>query len=219
MTQAANDVAEFRGIPYFSAAGNSGRNSWEGAYNGIPCTGFASCHDFGNGIPVQRITVTKETVLFVQWDDPWISVSGPPGAGTDVDALLFDPSTGEFVFGLGIPNIGIDPTEPVVLPPGTWDLVFGHYGGPEPTVIKWMLQDDSALVQSDPPANSATIGPQAKASYTAGVGAVFEQQVFSELKLESFSSTGGIPWLFDHDGSRKAEPLVTNQPRFVGPDG
>ncbi|KAL3904869.1 MAG: hypothetical protein SGARI_004724 [Bacillariaceae sp.] len=217
MAQTTNDVAEYGGIPYFTSAGNSGRFSWEGAYSGVPCPGYTSCHDFGGGIFVQRITVTDETLLDVQWDDPWVFVSGPPGAATDIDVLLFDPVTGELMFAAEAGNVGEIPLETVFLPPGTWDMVFALYDGPEPSIVKWIIADDTVFGGSDPPTNSATLVGQANAPYVAGVGAAFEQQVFSELELEPFSSPGGVPYLFERDGSRKAEPLVTDQPRFVDP--
>ncbi|KAL3923830.1 MAG: hypothetical protein SGILL_001420 [Bacillariaceae sp.] len=221
VTQTANDIAEHRKIPYFSAAGNSGMNSWESKYRGVPCPGYVSCHDFGGGSFAQRIVLSEQATLFFQWDDPWVSVSGPPGAATDFDVLVFDPATGMPLMGVGgdYPNTGEDALELVILPPGEWDLVLAVYDGTDPTLIKWIITPDAALVSADPPTNSGTIVAQAKGKYVAGIGASEERQVFSELLLEPFSSVGGTPFLFNRDGSRMEKPLVTNQPRFVGPDG
>ncbi|KAG7370556.1 subtilase family protease [Nitzschia inconspicua] len=115
IAQTASDIAEIRGIPYFSSAGNSGRTSYESAYHGIACGlhGYRSCHDFGGGNIFQRITVSDWTEFILQWDDPFASVCGPTskGAKTDIDALIFDASTGEMVHVSAFPNIGRDPLD------------------------------------------------------------------------------------------------------------
>ncbi|KAG7344550.1 subtilase family protease [Nitzschia inconspicua] len=223
IAQTASDIAEIRGIPYFSSAGNSGRTSYESAYHGIACGlhGYRSCHDFGGGNIFQRITVSDWTEFILQWDDPFASVSGPTskGAKTDIDALIFDASTGEMVHVSAFPNIGRDPLDAWVLPAGTYDIAVAVDKGRKPDRIKWITPDDMNLVSVDPPTNSGYIVSQANTLYTAGVGCAFEQQTFSELKVEPFSSVGGAPLLFDRDGSRKAKPLTPNQPRFIGPDG
>lgn len=85
--------------------------------------------------------------------------------------------------------------------------------------FKWIVRNTDALKSADPPTNSGYLTPQANTVHTAGVGAADEKQIFSELELESFSSAGGTPLWFDRDGSRKAKPMVLEQPRFVGPDG
>ena len=38
-------------------------------------------------------------------------------------------------------------------------------------------------------------------------------------QLESYSSEGGAPILFDTSGTRLAAPVVRQKPDFVGPDG
>ena len=52
LAQAANVVARDRGVPYFSAAGNRGKSSWEGVFSPSGDLVFADgceLHDFGGG--------------------------------------------------------------------------------------------------------------------------------------------------------------------------
>jgi hypothetical protein len=59
--------------------------------------------------------------------------------------------------------------------------------------------------------------------FTAGVGAAWSVNTpefgVSPPELESFSSRGGTPILFDRSGARLAAPEIRNQPRFVATDG
>lgn len=227
VAQAASDVAEKRGISYFSSAGNMGRTSFESEFQGIPCPAsfefedYKFCHDFGGGSAFQQIVVSDFTTFFLQWDDPSFSVNGPSsgGAKTDLDVLVFDSETGEEMGAAVMANVGADPIEVWTIPPGTYNVAIVLYEGPKPSIIKWFAPDDWNLVSVDPPTNSGTLFWQANTPHTAGVGAAFEQQIFSKLELESYSSAGGTPLLFDRDGSRKAQPMTPNQPRFIGPDG
>jgi hypothetical protein len=228
VAQTASDVAEIRGIPYFSAAGNSGRTSYESQYQATACginnqmEDYKSCHDFGGGNTLQEIQVSEIACFVLQWDDPFATVSGPSsgGAKTDIDVLLVDPETREFADWMSADiNQGMDPLEYWCFPPGTYHIAFALFDGPAPNLIKWATPDDDNVVSVNPPPNSGYITSQANTPHTAGVGAAFELQIFSELQLEPFSSAGGTPLLFDRDGSRKAKPLTPQQPLFVGPDG
>jgi hypothetical protein len=66
---------------------------------------------------------------------------------------------------------------------------------------------------------ASTLKNHANTLHTAAVGAAYDQQTFGSLALEEFSSAGGTPIIFDRDGSRKMNPTIPKQPRFVGPDG
>jgi len=71
--------------------------------------------------------------------------------------------------------------------------------------------------------NSATIQGHPGAAGAAAVGAAFYFQTpqcgTTPAILESFSSEGGAPILFDTSGTRLATPLIRQKPDFVGPDG
>jgi len=83
--------------------------------------------------------------------------------------------------------------------------------------MKWKWYGTPPIV-ANPPAIASTITGTANSPYTAGVGAASDFQIFSELKMEPFSSVGGTPLLFEQNGTRKAKPLVLQQPRFTGTD-
>jgi cytoskeletal protein CcmA (bactofilin family) len=113
----AVDAVEAMGIPYFSAAGNEARDSYESAF--APGTAFAPgafpadpffnpfigpfsflggiAHDFdpGAGVDVfQSITVPEGTgfVMSFQWDEPFFSISGGAGATNEVDVYVISPT-------------------------------------------------------------------------------------------------------------------------------
>jgi hypothetical protein len=71
--------------------------------------------------------------------------------------------------------------------------------------------------------NSATIQGHPGAAGAAALGAAFYFQTpqcgTTPAILESFSSEGGAPILFDTSGTRLATPLIRQKPDFVGPDG
>lgn len=80
-----------RGVLYFSLAGNQAKNSWEGAFvssgRGVPIFDVCDAHDFGGGNVFQNINLSRGTRIALQWDDPFFSVSGEPGAATEIDCF------------------------------------------------------------------------------------------------------------------------------------
>lgn len=206
---------------YISGMFNDDNDDYDGASSDEGDVSYLSCHDFdGNGRATQRLVLSDVTVLVLQWDESFLQ-----GSTNDVDVWVFEAETG-MPFSTGVEeNIGFQPMELVVLPPGSYDIVIPYYKGKAPpNLIKWVAypsgsNTDDLVVSCDPHLNAPTLSNQANTPFTAGVGAIFDQQTFGQLQLESFSSVGGTPMLFDRNGSRKKEPLVSNQPRFVGPDG
>jgi hypothetical protein len=111
IAQAVKTVTQ-RGVTYFSAAGNDGAASYEGAY--APRAGVTKLIDTSgqeigdyelqtfnaNGVvsPFQRLTVAGGTTnrVFLQWDEPFASASpNSPGAGSDLD-IFFLAREGDF---------------------------------------------------------------------------------------------------------------------------
>jgi cytoskeletal protein CcmA (bactofilin family) len=115
----AVDAVEAMGIPYFSAAANQARDSYESAF--APGTAFAfgafpadiafqipfnigpfsffggTAHDFdpGAGVDVsQSITMPEGTGFIVsfQWDEPFFSISGGAGATNEADIYVLAPA-------------------------------------------------------------------------------------------------------------------------------
>jgi subtilisin family serine protease len=111
----AIDAVNAQGVAYYSAAGNSGRSSYEGAFTDsgeIFCIEFfppyGDCHEIfervgrmhdfdpGPGVDLyQSVTVPLDGVLTIamQWDEPF----GGAGAQTDYDIVLLD-ETGDIYF-------------------------------------------------------------------------------------------------------------------------
>lgn len=115
IAQAADEVARL-GVPYYSSNGNRARDAFQSDYRPVPATldtTTGTWHDFDDGAGIDLLkTVTLngslQTNVVFQWDNPFFSVSGPPGAQTDVDVVMFDssgvrvadcfPGGGDFVF-------------------------------------------------------------------------------------------------------------------------
>lgn len=222
---AAKKAAEENGVAYFTSVQNLASRSWEArGYIDTPCPDlkkvrndkYISCHDFGDGNPLQRINIVDGKIFLFFWDDAWQSLSGPPGPQTDLDIFLYDTENGKLKYSGDQPNLNNDALESfVVTEPGTYDLVIAKRSGPSPSIIKWIAR---GLGDTDPLGTAPTAYSTGNAPGTAAVGAASEKQTFSELLLQPFSSLGGIPLIFDEEGNRRAEELVLEVPRFVGPD-
>ncbi|MEM9102879.1 MAG: S8 family serine peptidase [Pseudomonadota bacterium] len=99
ISQAATQVTQL-GVPYFSSAGNNGRDSFESNFNGIEIDEGIIAHDFDPTDAVdlfQTVSLTRpensdfaQTTLSFQWDHPNFSVSGEPGASGNLDLAFFD---------------------------------------------------------------------------------------------------------------------------------
>ena len=110
VAQAVNDVVG-PGVSYFSAAGNPvatatiTRSSPAPSFRrrGLPAAGGSAtflggtAHVFGGGnVPARDRGA--DFALALQWDAPFFSVSGPPGAQSDLDVYVLD-STRTLVLG------------------------------------------------------------------------------------------------------------------------
>lgn len=235
--KAAKKAVEENGIAYFTSARNFGDRSWENrGFKDSPCPSlvnnlkgnYTSCHDFGESpVPfpfpfpttLQAIPLLRKQRFVFQWDDPWQSISGPPGPQTDLDVFLFNASNTSQVIESTENNLNADAYEYLGHPdPGTYFLAIAKRSGPSPNLMKWIaagLEYDVFRL-----GNSGTITEVGNVPGVAAVGAASEKQVFGEIpELQAFSSIGGVPLIFDEDGNRTMEELVLDQPRFVGPDG
>ena len=115
IAQSANNVAKERGVPYFSSAGNSAQQSWEGTFLGSGLFDRKGCelHNFSTDGTVQtrqNVFLTDAAFTF-QWDDPFFSVSGGAGATRDMDFRIFDAITGELIVDANGDNVGGDAFE------------------------------------------------------------------------------------------------------------
>jgi hypothetical protein len=101
----AVDAVVANGVAYFSAAGNDARQSYASAFrnSGVNRPNGGPLHDFnpGPGVDIrQAVTIPARSGvgIFLQWDQPFFSVSGPPGSRSDVDIALVNNSGAALAF-------------------------------------------------------------------------------------------------------------------------
>jgi hypothetical protein len=125
IAQAVNEVVG-RGVPYFSSAGNNGRNSWEGQGTDWVVDENADMTnwqfvDFDRGPDTdlyQRfyVPVNSYGIFVLQWDDPFASIDlTSPGADADLDFMVFgdvaQPDMASMINVAWDFNVGADPLE------------------------------------------------------------------------------------------------------------
>ncbi|WP_052732536.1 S8 family serine peptidase [Hymenobacter terrenus] len=220
-----------KGASYFSAAGNSGEQSYEAPFrnSGTQIPGITGeAHSFAPGDVQQSITVAPgaSLTLSLQWDDPFFSASGVRGAQTDLDLhLLFD---GQLIFSSTEKNIGGDPVEFLGVTnndtvAATLQIAIVKVAGPDPTRIKYVnFADEAVSVEYDTKSPTLVGHPNSESATAVAAAAYFQTPVFDPNTpvpvVESFSSLGGTPRLFDERGNRRG-PRVLPKPDLTGPDG
>jgi hypothetical protein len=193
-------------------------------------------HDFdpGPGVDLfQTITLPAgRTDFSFQWDDSFFSVNGGPGARTNMNLAVFGMD-GKFMSGTGgfTNNIGGDAVEVFSInnPTGAAmqvQFAIGRAGGPAPTLLKYVAfqpAGQTTFAINEYATNSGTIFGHANARNASAVGAALYSETppygVSPPTLESYSSWGGTPILFDAAGGRLAAPQVRQSPDIVAPDG
>lgn len=198
-------------------------------------------HDFDPGPEVdifQDITFGAGLQSFlasVQWDEPFASVcEGCPGAQSDLDifiALEEDTETIVYDASSFFNNIDGDAVE---IPFYLFEsdsantklyLLIGKYvedpNTPDPNLIKYINFDNGTLEYAT---NSPTVVGHSNGAHVNSIGASFffrNPLYFPDLfplpLVNSFSSAGGSPILFNTEGSR-VEPEIRVNPDVTGPD-
>jgi hypothetical protein len=226
----AVDAVKAAGVAYFSSAGNQTRHSYEDTFRDSGRAGHSPSstrHDFiaGSGTDtLQQITIpVGSTVIFVfQWQDRYASVSGSPGAASDLDFVLYS-STGQYQADATDDNIGGDPVEILGYtnygPQSTFQIGLERVSGPAPGRIKYVYFGSVTLNQFA--TNSASLYGHANAAGAQAVGAAnyLNTPAFgvSPPLLESYSSAGGTRILFDVSGAPVNQ--LRQKPEIVAPDG
>lgn len=224
----AIDTVVAQGIPYFSAAGNSGRQAYQGAFNSSGLTGYKGgvLHDFDPGPGVDTrlglSQVTKGTYV-LQWSDPYFTVSGAPGAATDLEICIYSPP-GNATPALcsAYNNTGGDPLQWFnVNGTAAVEITVEKRSGPDPELIKIGMWGTVSFTDTYAGTKAGTLLGHANAAGANAVGAAayFLTPAFGKSPpiLNYFSSAGNTPILFDTAG---AEVNVTREkPEFTAPDG
>ncbi|MBX7166789.1 MAG: tandem-95 repeat protein [Pirellulales bacterium] len=234
VAQAVDQVAA-QGVPYFSSAGNSARDSYESDFRNSGQTinlggqdvGLAHDFDPGPGVDtMQQFTVPigSFAVFAFQWDSPFASAGTVGGATNNVDFFIMD-AAGTTILASGVnQNIGNDAFEFVVFVNDTdassFNIIITSNGGPVPGHLKYLLWNGNPVI-NEYFTNSSTLFGHPNAAGAAGVGAAWyvDTPAFgtSPPELESFSSAGGTPIFFTPTGDPINE--VRNKPDFTAVDG
>ena len=182
--------------------------------------------------------------IVVEWDQPFVTGAANSGGATSQIDLCVTGSGADTIYNDGLqaasctgPNaLGADPVQVMIVgnPANavnstvmqTVNVTIGLAGGtPAPGRIKLVVETDgqqSAAITSFVN-DSATMQGHPTAAGAAAVGAAFFFDTprcgATAATLESFSSFGGSPILFDVAGTRLAAPTLRQKPQFVAPDG
>ncbi|MEM7584000.1 MAG: S8 family serine peptidase [Acidobacteriota bacterium] len=227
----AVDTVKGLGVAYFSSAGNNGRDSYETWYfnnSGITGALGGSRYDFDPGPGVddlQTLTFGPGTHRIVlQWEDPFFSVSGAPGAASDLDLIVYDLA-GNPLGGSVASNIGGDPVEILTLnvTGGSLQLQLGIElaGGPAPYFVKYVAFAGGAFSIDEFDTQSSTVYGHSNAVGAISVGAANYPDTpgfgVNPAVVRDFSSAGGTFIFFDTAGNSDFDFRL--KPTFVAPDG
>jgi|GEM_PF-1145840 len=228
----AIDTVKGMGVAYFSAAGNSARDSYEDTFRDSGQAGYragSTRHDFnpGGGTDgLQSVTIPGGTqVIFVlQWDDPFYSVSGGAGAATDMDIVAYSNNGHTAQYGAVTNNIGGDPVEVFAVPnygaqPKNYQIGIEHVAGPLPSKIKYIFFGNLTLNEYATDSGTVYGHPTAAGGQAVGAARYSWTPAFGQTPplLEPFSSAGGVEILFDTAGNPVSD--LRQKPEIVAPDG
>jgi Subtilase family len=184
--------------------------------------------------------------IVLEWDQPYVTgAPGSPGASSQLDLCISGETgtdqvisftTGNPTTCTGLNKTGMDANQILLVgipanAPGNSQATAINIsvglaaGGTAPGRIKLAVEDDGAgaMINSNYATNSPTVQDHAEAAGAVAVGAAFFFNTpacgTSPPVLETFSSEGGDPILFDTSGNRLVTPVVRQKPQVVGPDG
>ena len=241
----AVDIVKSRGVSYFSAAGNSGRNSYETPFRVGGPTSFgsqsvpgglrvANAHNFApEGRPAdltQSITVPAGTTIYVslQYDQPFYSAGrgSSPGASSDLNIFLLSEDSTRIFAGSASNNVGRDPVEVFSFfnngryGSNQFNLLIDKAAGPAPGKIKYIVFGRGILNEYDTKSATCFGHPNAAGAVATGAAYFLNTPAYDRTPpvKEAFSSAGGVPILFDVNGV-PIPPVVRPKPEVVAPDG
>ncbi|MCS4198615.1 S8 family serine peptidase [Salinibacter ruber] len=236
VANAVDDVVA-RGIPYFSSAGNDGKNSYEAPFRGV--SGRSGIiddtyvpHDFNSGGATdtrQEITIRPEgtfRIFSFQWTDPSALVQGSSGPDTDIDIALVDGS--DNVISSSTRGNGVVPVESLEYTnnqstTATLDLVVEKASGPAPDEIKYVYSGSGFSIEEYDTGGATIYGHQMAEGAMAVAAAPFfntsySGQIDSSAILNYFSSKGGLKIRFDQNGDPLSTPEPREKPDVTGTD-
>ncbi|WP_437970614.1 hypothetical protein WMF04_15560 [Sorangium sp. So ce260] len=198
---------------------------------------------------LQRVSASagSRTVVAFNWDQPSLSANGRRGSQSDMDLIFYHmngepveectPDLAQVVCQTaGIANnLGRDAVEVARLVNRSGEAMDFQIGlelvaGPKPDLMKyvWFNVAGTFSVEEFDTRSSTTYGhSNAAGAEAVGAAAWYQTEEWgSPLEpecrpacLNSFSSVGGTPILFDDRGRRLPAPEVRLKPGVTGPDG
>jgi Subtilase family len=230
--------------PSFTTLSSSGSNAGEYLLN-FDTSGATNTTSLPVTIP--PIPPGDFVAVVVEWDQPYVTgAPGSPGASSSIDVCISGATGSVYVtnydndvVSCSGPNaVGVDPYQVMVIgnpanaagnsTQQTLNIAVGlapnSNGVPAPGRVIVSVEDDGLGSSINKFAtNSATLQGHPGAAGAAAVGAAFYFQTpqcgTTPAVLESFSSQGGAPILFNTSGVRLATPVIRQKPDFTGPDG
>lgn len=227
----AIDSVKATGVAYFSAAGNQADQSYESAFDSSGITGRLAGsvrHDFDTSSNVDSlldvsIPGNTQVIFVLQWDDPFYSVSGTPGADTDMDMILYSSKGVAQVGGIDA-NIGGDAVEIFSFttkggPAKNYRLSIDHNAGPAPGRVKFVYFGDMTINEFSTDSATSYGHPIAAGGQAVGATRYSQTPAYGVVPplIEYFSSKGGTPILFDTSGNPVNQ--LRQKPDIVAPDG
>ena len=241
----AVDTVVSHGVAFFSAAGNDGRQSYESPFRPGPTLADGSipplaangphffgglAHNFAPSGPadvMQRITIVGggTLTLSLQWDSPFFSVSGGGGTRNDLDIYLLNAAGNRVVAASSTADIGGDAFEFLDFtnngPTADFNLVIVLFEGTPPGLLKYIHFGDDATIREFATNSSTLFGhPNAAGAVAVGAASYRDTPAFgiNPPRLQSYSSGGPTPILFDTAGHRVPAPVIRPKPEIVAPD-
>ena len=229
--------------PTFATTG-TGQNAGEHLLN-FDTTGVTTTTTLPVTIP--PLIPGEFVAIVAEWDQPYVTGAPNSGGATSQIDLCIEGATGNDLINNLTPSgslgsstctganaLGADPVQVMFVynradaagnsQQETLNIVVGLANGVMPGRIKVVVEDDGRGSKINRFATmSGTLQGHPTAAGAAAVGAVFFANTptcgVAAPLVESFSSAGGDPLLFDVNGIRLAMPLDRQKPDFVGPDG
>jgi len=225
----AVDTVVAGGAAYFSAAGNEARQSYESVWRQQTVNGKIR-HDFdpGSGVDtLQSLHVPPGGVvqIMLQWNQPFFSVSGAPGATGDLELVLYDTAVPQphVLRASGMQNIGGDAVDVLAFQNGNTtlnaQLAIELKSGTAPTLIKYVYFGSVTFDEWTTQSSTVFGHPNAAGARAVGAADYRSTPAFGVQPpvLESYSSRGGATILFDASGAPVNEPR--DKPELVAADG
>jgi len=230
---AVNNAVLTQGVAYFSAAGNQAKQSYESIFRPASFPGIGggparTLHDFGSGRVSSSVFIPAggTETIFMQWDQPAASAcTGCPGSQSDLDIYFVDGAGNPLGTPTGINNnLNGDPFEAAVFTNtgagASFSFVIERFAGASPGLVKLIyLRAPIGFFQDDTQSSTA-VGPgQAANGVAVGAAEYFQTPACGTAVpvLAVFSSRGGVPTIFNNNGTRKTTPEIRQKPEFVAP--